>query len=289
MPTAESAAAPVVPSYTSGTSDVPLLGDTIGDNFDRMVAAQPDHEALVDVPSGRRWTYAQMREDVDTVALGLLAAGLGKGDRVGIWAPNVAEWTLVQYATAKLGVILVNINPAYRTHELEYVLNQSGITVLVAARSFKTSDYAAMIDEVRPRCGALRQVVLIGETKWHALVAAGRVGDRDELTRVQAALSADDPINIQYTSGTTGFPKGATLSHHNILNNGYLVGEGCSYTEQDRICVPVPFYHCFGMVMGNLAATSHGACVVIPAAGFDPAATLRAVQPRFPMTMPKQW
>src|SRR5919112_420137 len=164
-----------------------------------------------------------MREDVDTVALGLLAAGLGKGDRVGIWAPNVAAWTLVQYATAKLGVILVNINPAYRTHELEYVLNQAGIALLVAATSFKTSDYAAMIEEVRPNCPALREVVLLGTRDWDALVESGKSGHRDELARLQSELSPDDPINIQYTSGTTGFPKGATLSHHNILNNGYFV------------------------------------------------------------------
>ena len=226
-----STAAPAVPSYASGISDVPLLGDTIGDNFDRTVAAQPDHEALVDVPSGRRWTYAQMREDVDTVALGLLAAGLEKGDRVGIWAPNVAEWTLVQYATAKIGVILVNINPAYRTHELEYVLNQAGISLLVAATSFKTSDYAAMIEEVRPNCpGAARGGPASARptgTRWSRRASAATA---PELARLQTELSPDDPINIQYTSGTTGFPKGATLSHHNILNNGYFVGRLCGYT-----------------------------------------------------------
>jgi fatty-acyl-CoA synthase len=273
-----STAAPAVPSYSSGTSDIPLLGDTIGDNFDRMAAAQPDHEAMVDVPSGRRWTYAQMREDVDTVALGLLAAGLEKGDRVGIWAPNVAEWTLVQYATAKLGVILVNINPAYRTHELEYVLNQAGIALLVAATSFKASDYAAMIKEVRPNCPALRQVVLLGTADWDELVEAGKRGDRAELARLQTELSPDDPINIQYTSGTTGFPKGATLSHHNILNNGYFTGRLCDYGPDDRVCIPVPFYHCFGMVLGNLACTSSGATMVIPGPGFDPKATLAAVE-----------
>jgi len=269
--------APTVPSYACGTSDVPLLGDTIGDNFDRMAAAQPDAEALVEVPTGRRWTYAQMRADVDVVALGLLSLGLGKGDRVGIWAPNLAEWTLVQYATAKLGVILVNINPAYRTHELEYVLNQAGIAVLVAAPSFKTSDYAAMISEVRPRCAGLREVVLIGTADWDRLVAAGRAGDPGVLAAVQAGLSPDEPINIQYTSGTTGFPKGATLSHHNILNNGYFVGRLCGYTPADRVCIPVPFYHCFGMVLGNLGATTNGATMVIPAPGFDPKATLRAI------------
>ncbi|TQM15643.1 AMP-binding protein [Pseudonocardia kunmingensis] len=272
-----SAAAPLVPSYASGTSDVPLLGDTIGDNFDRVAAAQPDAEALVEVPTGRRWTYGTLREDVDTVALGLLAAGLGKGDRIGIWAPNVAEWTLVQYATAKIGAILVNINPAYRTHELEFVLNQAGISVLVAATSFKTSDYAGMIEQVRPRCEALRTVILIGTPDWDEMVAAGRQGDRAELARLQAQLSPDDPINIQYTSGTTGFPKGATLSHHNILNNGYFVGRLCGYTPDDRVCIPVPFYHCFGMVMGNLGCTTNGATMVIPGPGFDPKATLTAV------------
>jgi fatty-acyl-CoA synthase len=273
-----STAAPAVPSYASGTSDVPLLGDTIGDNFDRVVAAQPDHDALVDVPSGRRWTYAQMRDDVETVALGLLAAGVEKGDRVGIWAPNVAEWTLVQYATAKIGVILVNINPAYRTHELEYVLNQAGIALLVAAPSFKTSDYAAMIKEVRPNCAELREVVLLGTPEWDALVEAGKRGDRTELARLQAELSPDDPINIQYTSGTTGFPKGATLSHHNILNNAFFIGRLCTYTPADRVCIPVPFYHCFGMVLGNLACTTNGATMVIPGPGFDPKGTLTAVE-----------
>ena len=219
-----------------------------------------------------------MREfvaQVDALAFGLLGAGVRTGDRVGIWAPNVAEWVFVQYATAKIGAVLVNINPAYRTHELEYVLNQAGVSVLVAARSFKTSDYAGMIEEVRPRCAGLRQVVLLGSAEWDALASAS--GDRDELARVQASLSPDDPINIQYTSGTTGFPKGATLSHHNIVNNGFFVGSLCGYTEDDRVCIPVPFYHCFGMVMGNLGCTTHGATMVIPAPAFDPAATLRAV------------
>jgi fatty-acyl-CoA synthase len=272
-----STATPAVPSYASGPSDAPLLGDTIGDDLDRTAAAHPDREALVEVQTGRRWTYAQLREEVDAVALGLLAAGAAKGDRLGIWSPNVAEWTLVQYATAKLGVILVTINPAYRTHELEFVLKQAGISVLVAATSFKTSDYAAMIEQVRPDCPDLRRVVLIGTPSWEELVAPGRTGDADELARRQAVLSPDDPINIQYTSGTTGFPKGATLSHHNILNNGYNVGRLCGYTPEDRVCIPVPFYHCFGMVMGNLACTSHGATMVIPGPGFDPKATLHAV------------
>jgi fatty-acyl-CoA synthase len=268
---------PAVPSYASGTSDVPLLGDTIGDALDRTAARRPDGEALVEVATGRRWTYREFVADVDAVALGLLDVGVRTGDRVGIWAPNVAEWVLVQYATAKIGAILVNINPAYRTHELEFVLNQAGISVLVAARSFKTSDYAAMIEEVRPRCASVQRVVLIGDPEWDALVAAGRCGDRDELARVQATLGPDDPINIQYTSGTTGFPKGATLSHHNIVNNGFFVGALCGYGDDDRVCIPVPFYHCFGMVMGNLGATTHGATMVIPAPAFDPVSTLRAV------------
>ena len=266
---------PALPSYASGTSDVPLLGDTIGDGLDRTAARVPDGEALVEVATGRRWTYAQFVEGVDALALGLLGAGVRTGDRIGIWAPNVAEWVFVQYATARIGAVLVNINPAYRTHELEFVLNQAGISVLVAARSFKTSDYAAMIDEVRPRCADLRRVVLLGSPEWDALASA--TGDRAELARIGASLSPDDPINIQYTSGTTGFPKGATLSHHNIVNNGYFVGSLCGYTDADRVCVPVPFYHCFGMVMGNLGATTHGATIVIPAPAFDPVATLRAV------------
>ena len=265
-------------SYSSGTGDRPLLGDTIGANLDRAVAAHPDREALVDVPTGRRWTYASFAEAVDEVALGLLAKGIGKGDRVGIWAVNCAEWVLVQYATARIGAIMVNINPAYRTHELEYVLRQAGITLLVSSVSYRTSDYRAMVAQARPSCPALREVVHIGDPSWDELVAAGATVDRSRLAACAAELSCDDPINIQYTSGTTGFPKGATLSHHNILNNGYWVGEMIGYTEADRVCLPVPFYHCFGMVMGNLAATSHAACIVIPAPVFDAEVTLRAVE-----------
>ncbi|MCX5041591.1 AMP-binding protein [Aldersonia sp. NBC_00410] len=266
-----------LPSYVSGISDKPMLGDTIGDNFDRTVAAFGDRDALVEHASGRRWTYRQLADEVDTLALGLLAAGVRKGDRVGIWAPNCVEWAVVQYATAKIGAILVNINPAYRSHELEYVLNQAGVAMIVAAPSFKTSDYAGMIAEAAPKCAGLEQVVLLGSPEWERLFEQGRAGDRDELRRAQRELSADDAINIQYTSGTTGFPKGATLSHHNILNNGYFVGELCGYTESDIVCIPVPFYHCFGMVMGNLACTSHGAAMVIPAPAFDPKETLSAV------------
>jgi fatty-acyl-CoA synthase len=264
-------------SYASGTSDVPLLGETIGANFERAVARFGDREALVDCATQRRWTYSELDVEVDEVALGLMALGVAKGDRVGIWAPNCAEWVLVQYATAKIGAVLVNVNPAYRSHELRYVVQQSGLSVLVSAVSHKASDYRAMVEEVRGECPALRDVVHLGEQSWRDLVETGSRADHHTLDERMATLSFDDPINIQYTSGTTGFPKGATLSHHNILNNGYFVGETVGYSEQDRVCLPVPFYHCFGMVMGNLGATSHGACVVIPAPAFDPAATLRAV------------
>ncbi|MFF2569340.1 AMP-binding protein [Streptomyces sp. NPDC058084] len=260
-------------SYAHGVSDTALLGDTIGANLDRAVATWPEREALVDVPSGRRWTYARFGADVSRLADALLGSGVVKGDRVGIWAVNCAEWVLVQYATARIGAIMVNINPAYRAHELEYVLNQAGISLLFATLRHKTSDYRAMVEQVRGSCPGLRETVYFGEPSWDELLAR-----RAPEGVVPEGLSCDEPVNIQYTSGTTGFPKGATLSHHNILNNGYFVGEMIAYSEQDRICIPVPFYHCFGMVMGNLAATSHGACMVIPAPSFDPAATLRAVQ-----------
>ena len=264
------------PSHTTGETDVPLLEQTIPDNLDATVARFADREALVDVQQGIRWTYAEFAEQVGRLARAFAAAGMVTGERVGIWAPNCAQWTLTQYATARLGAILVNINPSYRTHELEYVLKQSGISTLVSAKEFKTSDYAAMIEEVRGNCPDLREVYLIGTDSWDALLSRADEVSEEQVAAVQAGLDPRDAINIQYTSGTTGFPKGATLSHRNILNNGYFVGEMCRYTEADRICIPVPFYHCFGMVMGNLAATSHGAAMVIPAPGFDPAATLRA-------------
>ncbi len=270
---------PVALSYSHGVSSIPLLGETIGANLRRIAAAHPDREALVDVTSGQRWTYAAFDADTDTLAAGLIATGIGVGDRVGIWAPNCAEWVLLQYATAKAGIILVNINPAYRSHELSYALAQSGVRLLISAESFKTSDYKAMVTEVRPTLSDLEDVIYLGTGRWDDLMTAGRAdGARDRLTEIEVGLSADDAINIQYTSGTTGFPKGATLSHHNILNNGFFIGEGCRYTEADRVCIPVPFYHCFGMVLGNLACTTHGAAIVIPAPGFDPAQTLRTVQ-----------
>jgi fatty-acyl-CoA synthase len=259
-------------SYASGVAGKPLIGETIGENLERAVARFGDREALVARHQDVRLTYAELDEQVNALARGLLGAGLVKGDRVGIWAPNCAEWALVQFATAKAGIILVNVNPAYRTTELEYALRQSGCRMLIAARAFKTSDYAAMIDEVRGDLPELEQVVLLGSPEWEAL----RAGDGPEPDL--AALDCDEPINIQYTSGTTGFPKGATLSHHNILNNGYFVGEGCDYDETDRVCIPVPFYHCFGMVMGNLGCVTHGATMVIPEAAFEPEAVLATVQ-----------
>ncbi len=276
------------PSYSHGTSATALLGETIGENLRRVAAEFGDSEAVVDVPAGRRWTYQQFDADTDDLARGLLAAGLQARDRVGIWAPNCAEWVLLQYATAKIGAILVNINPAYRSHELSYVLQQAGVRLLVSAESFRTSDYRGMIGEVRDGLPQLERVTYLGTPEWDALLATGAAeavaagggggAGPDALQRREAALAFDDPINIQYTSGTTGFPKGATLSHHNILNNGFFIGEMCRYTERDRVCIPVPFYHCFGMVLGNLACTTHGACIVIPAPGFEPAATLRAAR-----------
>jgi fatty-acyl-CoA synthase len=263
------------PAYAHGAWSVPLMGETIGANLDRAVAAHGEREALVSRAQSVRLTYAELGEAVDRVATGLLERGIGKGDRVGIWSPNCAEWVLVQYATAKLGAILVNVNPAYRTHELAYALRQSGVRLLVSAPAFKTSDYAAMVDDVRGELDALEEAVFLGSPEWDALAAT--TADADALRERGATLSCDEAINIQYTSGTTGFPKGATLSHHNILNNGFFVGELCGYTDADRICIPVPFYHCFGMVMGNLAATSHGACMVVPAPAFEPEATMATV------------
>jgi fatty-acyl-CoA synthase len=264
-------------SHAVGETAPPLLTETISANLDATVARFGDREALVDRAQGLRWTYAEFGARVDELARAFMAVGLAKGDRIGIWAPNCAEWTLTQYATAKIGAILVNINPSYRTQELTYVLNQAGIRMLVIAPSFKTSNYVGMVEAARPECAALEEVFVLGESSWTDLLAHADEVTDEALAQVASTLDENDPINIQYTSGTTGFPKGATLSHRNILNNGYLVGEVCRYTEEDRICIPVPFYHCFGMVMGNLAATSHGACMVIPAPGFDPALTLAAV------------
>jgi fatty-acyl-CoA synthase len=264
-------------SYARGEPIKALLEETIGVNLDRSVARFGDREAVISCAQRVHYTYQELGAAVNELARALIAAGLTRGDRLGIWSPNCAEWTLVQYATAKVGVILVNINPAYRTSELRYVLRQSGCRMLIAAQAFKTSDYRAMVAEVRDDLPVLERVVFLDGDDWHDLVASGAEVEEDQLALVSAELEPGDPINIQYTSGTTGFPKGATLTHRNILNNGFFVGEGCRYTHEDRVCIPVPFYHCFGMVMGNLASTSHGAAMVIPAPAFDPEATLEAV------------
>ena len=265
-------------STDAGPTDIPILEETIGQNFERTVAANPDGDALVDMASSRRWTYAGLNDDVDVIARGLMSLGIDRGERVGIWAPNCPEWTIVQYATAKIGAILVNINPAYRTHELAYVLKQSGIRTLISATSFKSSDYVSMVDEVRADAPELQEVLYLGTDDWRDLVAKAESVSVDDLRTRMDSLDNNEPINIQYTSGTTGFPKGATLSHRNILNNGYFTTELINFGPDDRLCIPVPFYHCFGMVMGNLGCTSHGVTMVIPAPAFDPALTLDAIE-----------
>jgi fatty-acyl-CoA synthase len=263
-------------AYANGPSSTPLLGETIGANLRRTAARFAAHDAVVSVHQEQRLSYAELDALVDRVGTGLMRAGIERGDRVGIWAPNSLEWLVVQYATARIGAILVNLNPAYRTHEIEYALRQSETRLLCSATRHKTSDYAAMVDEVRGGLEALERVVFIDQAAdWGSLAEVE--ADAEALAQRDAALGFDDPINIQYTSGTTGAPKGATLTHHNLLNNGHFVCALLDYTEADRVCLPVPFYHCFGMVMGNLGTLSHGACVVIPAPSFEPAATLRAV------------
>jgi fatty-acyl-CoA synthase len=284
-------------SYVSGTSDKPLLGVTIGDLFDQTVACYPDNEALVARHQDLRYTYRELKMHVDQCARALLALGVQKGERVGIWAPNCAEWTITQFATSKIGAILVNINPSYRVHEVQYALKQSGCTYLVIAPKFRTSDYTAMIYELAPELDAaepgqlhapqlpdLRLVVRLGTEPAPGMLTWGdlqMLGDKismEQLSDRQRQQEFDDPINIQYTSGTTGYPKGATLSHHNILNNGYFVAEIMNLTDQDRLVIPVPLYHCFGMVMGNLGCITHGATMIYPSDGFDPKAVLETVQ-----------
>jgi len=264
---------------------VPLIGETIGDNLDRIARRFPGNDAVVSVHQGRRLTYAEFAADVDRLAKAFIGAGVEHGERVGMWSPNSIEWVLVQYATAKIGAILVNVNPAYRLSELEYALRQSGVGTLVVLDRYKTSEYLAMVREVRATLPSLRDVVVVGETPpgdgetaWEAYLGhAGGVDDA-RLAERAARCQFDEAINIQYTSGTTGFPKGATLSHHNIVNNAFFIGECLRYSERDRVCIPVPFYHCFGMVLGNLACTTHGAAIVIPNFTFDPQLTLDAVQ-----------
>ena len=259
-----------------GARDQPLLAQTIGDNLRQTVARVPNNDAIVSLHQDLRWTYQDFYTRVQRLASGLLAAGLKPLDRLGLWSPNYAEWILVQYATAEIGVVLVNVNPAYRTHELAYALNQSGCRFLIAAPSYLTSNYQAMVASVQDQTPVLERTVFFWSPEWEALIA-GDAQYQASVEDLRGQLNPDDPINIQYTSGTTGFPKGATLTHRNILNNGYFVGELQRLTEQDRMCIPVPFYHCFGMVMGNLACTSHGATMVIPSDGFDAARTLEAV------------
>jgi fatty-acyl-CoA synthase len=264
------------PSYVHGTSTTPLLGETIGQNLRRTVERYADREALVVVSQGYRATWRQLWDETTRVALGLLAFGVEKGDRVGLWSPNRFEWVVAQFALARIGAILVNLNPAYKTAELEYALQQSGTSVLLLSRGFRQSDYRKMLEEVRPRCPDLR-VSLVLDEDWELLVKNGTHVSERTLADREASLQFDDPINIQYTSGTTGFPKGATLSHHNVLNNGFFVGEGLRLGPEDRVCIPVPFYHCFGMVMGNLACASHGSTMVIPGEAFDALAVMQTV------------
>jgi fatty-acyl-CoA synthase len=284
-------------SYTCGTSDVPLLGMTVGEMVNAIAAKYPDNEAIVSVHQDIRWTYREFLEKCDEVAKGLMALGVEKGNRVGIWAMNHAEWILVQFATAKIGAIMVNINPAYRTYELEYVLKQAEIQTLILQGRFKTSDYVGMFYEACPEAYEqkpgrissekfpfLKNVIFMGDIPyngmftWKELVEKGDEITTDELVARGESLSFDDAINIQYTSGTTGFPKGVVLTHHNVLNNGYIIGEGMGFTEKDRLCIPVPFYHCFGMVLSNLASVTHGTTMVLPAPTFDAEEVLKTVE-----------
>ena len=284
------------PSYAHGARDLPLIGETIGQSFERTVSRWGDRPALIVCQQGVRWSYRELAEKVDTMAAGLIALGLRPGERIGIWSPNNAEWVVTQFATAKAGLILVNINPAYRLSELEYTLNKVGCRALVTATAFKTSDYIGMLNSLAPelrhtrpghldaaKLPALRSVIQIGPGTSPGMLAfdsvyiLGGSAERQRLSELKGLLQFDEPINIQFTSGTTGLPKGATLTHHNILNNGYFCGECMGYTEQDRVCIPVPLYHCFGMVIGNLACLTHGSAMVLPGEGFDPLATLQAV------------
>ena len=282
-------------SYSHGASDIPLLGETIGVNFDRTVARWGERPGLISCQQGVSWTYKELGEKVNAFAAGLLALGLQPGERVGIWSPNNAEWVVTQFATAKAGLILVNINPAYRLSEVEYALNKVGCRALIAATRFKTSDYIGMVNTLAPELARskpghldaaklphLRTVIQIGESApgtvaFDSIYGLGGAAEQQRLTELAATLQFDEPINIQFTSGTTGLPKGATLTHHNILNNGYFLGQAMQYSDADKVCIPVPMYHCFGMVIGALACVTHGSAIVFPGEGFDPLATLKAI------------
>jgi fatty-acyl-CoA synthase len=274
----------VNPSYINGASETPLLGETIGQCLDRISARFPDSDALVSCHQGIRFTYRELHREVEIVARGMISLGVKRGDRVGVWSPNCVEWLIAQYALAKTGAIMVNVNPAYRSRELEHALTQSGVSILISARGFRSANYAAMIEELAPTLPALETVVYIGPHRqasalnWEDLRAGADAVPASDLRVREDSLEFDDPVSIQYTSGTTGTPKGATLSHHNILNNGFFVGERLQYTSGDRICLPVPFYHCFGCVLGNIAALTHGSAIVLPSESFDAGACLSAVQ-----------
>ncbi len=264
-------------SYAHGASELSLLGETIGRNLSKTCNTFPQREALICVHQDYKASYAELWQQVEEVAKAFLAINVKKGDRVALWAPNCYEWVLVQYATARIGAILVNINPAYRSSELAYVLGQSETSVIVSAVAFRGNSYKTMIEEAKWSCEHLREIIYLDEG-WKSFLGQAKKISDEQLREVEESIQFDEPVNIQYTSGTTGFPKGVTLSHHNILNNGYFIGKRLNYTEQDKVCIPVPFYHCFGMVIGNLCCTSHGACMVIPSESFDPLKVLQAVQ-----------
>ena len=274
----------MIPSYTHGTSETPLLGETIGACLDRIAGQFGERDALISCHQRIRYTYGELHREVERVACGLLSLGVERGDRIGVWSPNCAEWLIAQYALAKVGAIMVNINPAYRLRELEHALSQSGVSVLIAAQAFRGANYVEMLEQVTPKLSSLKTLVYLGANRagsgmmWDELLAGASVVPISQLREREALLQFDDAVSIQYTSGTTGNPKGATLSHHNILNNGFFVGEQIHYRPDDRICMPVPFYHCFGCVLGNLAALTHGSAVVLPSESFDAEACLRTVQ-----------